>query len=139
MNPNIAQCSVSSNNIKGTLRGMHYQTPPHEEAKLVRCLAGASYHVIIDLRRDSDGFLKWISIELTAGSKNLLYVPEGFAHGFLTLRDNSEIFYQMSKPYHPESAAGIRWNDPLFSIEWPGEVVSMSDRDRQFLDFVPES
>lgn len=139
MNPTVAQCNISFNPAKGTLRGIHYQAPPHEEAKLVRCLQGAAYHVIVDLRHDPDCFPQWAAVELTADSRRMLYVPEGVAHGFLTLVDNSEIFYQMSEPYHPESAAGIRWDDPVFGIEWPGEVVSMSDRDRHFPDFAPQT
>lgn len=137
MNPNVAQCSISFNRTRGTLRGMHYQTSPHEEAKLIRCVAGATYHVVVDLRHGTDGFLQWTAVELAADSRRMLYAPEGLAHGFLTLENNSEVFYQMSNPYHPESAAGVRWDDPTFGIEWPGEVVSMSDRDRQFPDFSP--
>ena len=139
MNPNVAQCNVSFNRAKGTLRGMHYQTAPHEEAKLVRCVAGAAYHVIVDLRDDTDSFMQWTTVELAADSRRMLYVPEGVAHGFLTLSDNSEILYQMSQAYHPDSAAGIRWDDPVFGIEWPGEVVAISDRDRQFPDFTPRT
>jgi len=126
------QCSVSFNLRRGTLRGMHYQKPPHEEEKLVRCTAGAIFDVILDLRRQSQTYLGWVGIELSASNHKSVYVPAGCAHGFLTLEDNSEITYQMSQAYCPGSAAGVRWDDPAFGIEWPASNVIMSDRDRGY-------
>jgi dTDP-4-dehydrorhamnose 3,5-epimerase len=130
LNPNIAQCNTSLNRRKGTLRGMHYQIPPHEEAKLVRCTAGAIYDVIVDLRPGSPTWAQWIAVELTSQNRLMVYVPEGFAHGFQTLADNSEVCYQMSATYSPESARGVRWDDPAFGIEWPLSVSVISERDR---------
>lgn len=135
LNPNLVQCSVSFNKLKGTLRGMHYQKKPHEEAKLVRCTMGAIYDVILDLRPDSPTFNLWVGIELSAANRCALYIPEGFAHGFLTLADESEVFYQMSEFFHSECNDGVRWNDPAFAIDWPGEVTLMSERDRCYPDF----
>lgn len=135
LNPVVVQCSTSFNRAKGTLRGMHYQTAPNEECKLVQCISGSTYHVIIDLRERSDTHLQWTSVRLSSGKKNLLYVPEGLAHGFLTLEDNCEVHYQMSEFYQPDSAAGIRWNDPAFGVEWPDDVLEISDRDESFPDF----
>lgn len=119
LNPDLVQCNISFNAKKGTLRGMHYQSKPHEEAKLVRCTRGSIYDVIIDIRPDSSTFKSWFAVELCSGKYNMLYIPEGFAHGFLTLEDNTEVFYQMSDFYYPELAKGIRWDDPLFAIKWP--------------------
>jgi len=135
LNSNLVQCNISFNKKRGTLRGMHYQVPPHEEAKLVRCTMGAIYDVIIDLRPDSQTFKQWISVELTAENRKMIYVPEGFAHGFLTLEDNTEVFYQMSEFYAPECARGVRWNDPAFCIKWPIDIRVISERDRQYPDF----
>lgn len=129
------QCNISFNKARGTLRGMHYQKRPHAEAKLVRCTQGAIYDVIIDLRHDSDTFTQYFSVELTAANRNALYVPEGFAHGFQTLGDDTEVHYQMFNFFAPESAAGVRWNDPAFHIEWPQKVSIMSDKDRTYPDF----
>lgn len=137
LNPNLVQCNISFNKKKGTLRGMHYQKKPHEEAKLVRCTMGAIFDVIIDLRSDSPSFKQWTGIELTADSRQMLYVPEGFAHGFLTLSDDSEVFYQMSEFYHPECAAGVCWNDPVFGITWPDAVNSISEHDCTYPEFRP--
>ena len=131
LNPCVAQCNISFNKKKGALRGMHYQTEPHAEVKLVRCNRGAIYDVIIDLRPGSPTYKEWVSVELTADNRRMFYVPEGFAHGFQTLTDNSEVFYQMSEFYHPESARGVRWNDPAFGIKWPKihyRIVSEIDR-----------
>lgn len=136
LNPRLAQCNVSFNLRRGTLRGMHYQAAPHAEAKLVRCTRGAIYDVAVDLRPDSPTFLRWAAAELTADNRRALYIPEGCAHGFLTLEDNTEVFYQMSEFYHPEAARGVRWNDPAFGIEWPAEVKVISERDRSYPDFV---
>jgi len=132
LNPNLVQCNISFNLKKGTLRGMHYQANPHEEAKLVRCIRGAIYDVIIDIRPDSSTFKDWLSVDLNADNRKMLYIPEGFAHGFQTLDDNSEVFYQMSNFYHPESARGIRWNDPEFQLEWQIESKIISERDLSY-------
>jgi dTDP-4-dehydrorhamnose 3,5-epimerase len=132
MNFRVAQCSISFNNLRGTLRGMHYQDEPQQEVKLVRCTAGAIHDVIVDLRRDSPTYCRWFGVELTAANRKLLYVPEGFAHGFQTLEDNSEVFYQISEMYHPESARGVRWDDPLFGIDWPVANPTLSPRDAAF-------
>lgn len=135
LNTSLVQCNISFNKRKGTLRGMHFQTPPYEEAKLVRCTMGAIYDVIIDLRPNSDTFKKWFALELSSENRKMLYVPEGFAHGFVTLTDNTEVFYQMSQFYHPEYAAGVRWDDPAFNISWPLDVKVISDKDRSYPDF----
>lgn len=130
----LVQCSISRNYRKGTLRGMHYQLPPHVEAKLVRCTTGAIYDVIIDLRPDSPTLRRYFGVVLSAENQRALYVPEGFAHGFLTLTDNSEVFYQMSEFYDPAAARGVRWNDPAFGISWPEPVMVISERDRNYPD-----
>jgi dTDP-4-dehydrorhamnose 3,5-epimerase len=135
LNPRLVQCSISYNKSKGTLRGIHYQTATYEEAKLVRCTSGSIYDAIIDLRPQSPTFRQYIGLVLTARNHKMLYVPEGFAHGFLTLEDNTEVFYQMSEFYSPEHARGVRWNDPAFGIEWPLAPTAMSDRDRSCPDF----
>jgi dTDP-4-dehydrorhamnose 3,5-epimerase len=137
LNTNVVQCNISYNKKKGTLRGMHYQAAPHEEAKLVRCTRGAIYDVIIDLQPGSPTFRHWIGMELTEHNRQMLYIPEGFAHGFLTLRDDTEVFYQMSEPYSAEHARGVRWNDPAFGIQWPEEVSTISDKDNRITDFLP--
>jgi dTDP-4-dehydrorhamnose 3,5-epimerase len=137
LNPNLAQCSVSFNKRKGTLRGMHYQEQPFAEAKLVRCCAGAIYDVIVDLRRASPTHRKWIAVELSASNRKMLYVPEGVAHGFQTLTDEAEVSYQISEVYTLESARGVRWNDPLFAIDWPISDPIVSERDRTFPDYAP--
>jgi dTDP-4-dehydrorhamnose 3,5-epimerase len=133
----LVQCSISFNRRKGTLRGMHYQIPPHEEAKLVRCTLGAIYDVIVDLRTDSPTYLKHFAVELSQDNRKMLYVPEGCAHGFQTLADDTEVYYQMSEYYSPECSAGHRWNDPAFGIDWPLEVSVISDRDNRYPDFSP--
>jgi dTDP-4-dehydrorhamnose 3,5-epimerase len=135
LNPNLVQCNISFNTRKGTLRGMHYQAPPFGEAKVVRCTRGSIYDVVLDLREDSITFRQWIGVELSAKNRRMLYIPEGCAHGFLTLQDETEVFYQMSEFYNPESARGVRWNDPVFAIEWPGKVEMISERDRTYPDF----
>jgi dTDP-4-dehydrorhamnose 3,5-epimerase len=136
LNPRLVQCSISFNRRKGTLRGMHFQAAPHEEAKLVRCTRGAIYDVIVDLRPDSPTFKRWTAVDLTAENRRMLYVPEGFAHGFQTLEDESEVSYQMSEYYHAASARGVRWDDPAFGIEWPVEERTISARDRHYPDFL---
>ena len=130
LNPRLVQCSLSFNARKGTLRGMHYQAAPHAEAKLIRCTMGAIYDVALDLRPASATFKQWVAAELTAKNRRMLYIPEGLAHGFQTLTDGAEVFYQMSELYHPQSARGVLWNDPAFAIEWPpSESRTMSKRD----------
>ncbi len=136
LNPRLVQCNVSFNRRRGTLRGMHYQVAPYAEAKLVRCTRGAIYDVIIDLRPDSPTFTQWIAVELTADNHRMLYIPEQFAHGFQTLEDNTEVFYQMSEFYAPECARGVRWNDPAFAIAWPPAERIISERDRHYPDFL---
>jgi dTDP-4-dehydrorhamnose 3,5-epimerase len=135
LNPRVVQCNISFNKKQGTLRGMHYQAAPYEEAKLVRCTRGALYDVIIDLRSDSQTFKEWFSVELTAQNHRALYVPEGFAHGFQTLVDDTEVFYQMSEFYHPECTRGVRWDDPAFGIEWFSDPPILSRQDREYADF----
>lgn len=129
------QSSLSFNNKRGTLRGMHYQVAPYEEVKLIRCTQGAIYDVIIDLRPESPSFGQHVAIVLSAESRALLYVPEQFAHGFQTLVDNTEIFYQMTAEYAPDHARGIRWNDPAFAVPWPAAERIMNARDRDYPDF----
>jgi dTDP-4-dehydrorhamnose 3,5-epimerase len=135
LNPTLRQCNVSFNGRKGTLRGLHYQAAPHPEAKLVRCTKGAIYDVVVDLRRESQTYKQWIGVTLTAENRRMLYVPEECGHGFLTLGDESEVFYQMSEFYHPDLARGVRWNDPAFAIAWPEEPRQISERDRTYPDF----
>jgi dTDP-4-dehydrorhamnose 3,5-epimerase len=135
LNPELAQCNISFNRRTGTLRGMHYQSAPHAETRIVRCTSGAIYDVIVDLRSQSATYKRWFSVELTAENRRMLYIPEGFAHGFITLRDDTEVFYQMTEFYAPEFARGVRWNDPAFGIEWPGEIQVMAEHDRLFPDF----
>jgi dTDP-4-dehydrorhamnose 3,5-epimerase len=131
----LVQCNVSFNHRRGTLRGMHYQTAPHAEAKLVRCTMGAIHDVIVDLRRDSPTFRQWVAVELTAHNRRTIFVPEGLAHGFQTLADESEVFYQMLEFHHPECARGVRWDDPAFAIAWPLPIATISDTDRGYADF----
>ncbi len=125
----MPQSSVSYNLRKGTLRGLHYQAPPHGEAKLVRCTAGAIIDVIVDLRGDSPTRHRWIGTELTADNRRALFIPKGFAHGFITLRDHTEVLYMISVPYVPGAERGVRWNDPALAIKWPIEPVVISARD----------
>ena len=131
LNPSLVQCNVSFNLRKGTLRGMHYHVEPFPEAKLVRCTMGMIYDVIIDLRKDSNTFLNWMGIELSASNKKMLYIPEGFAHGFQCLEDNCELIYHHSEFYKPGAESGIRYNDPLINIKWPLPVTVISARDEQ--------
>lgn len=134
LDPFVSQCNISFNERKFTLRGMHYNVPPHEEAKLVICYSGAIYDVIIDLRPQSATFCRWYGINLSPNG-SMLYIPRGLAHGFQTLEDNTTVFYQMSEAYHPECARGVRWNDPRFAIPWPNPTPIISDRDKQYPDF----
>jgi dTDP-4-dehydrorhamnose 3,5-epimerase len=132
----FVQCNTSFNTRAGTLRGMHIQIEPQPEAKLVRCTRGAIFDVIVDVRRDSPTFRQWYGAELTADNRKALFIPFGFVHGFQTLEENSEVFYHMSEFYEPSLARGYRWNDPAFAIDWPIADPVMSDRDRQYPDFV---
>jgi dTDP-4-dehydrorhamnose 3,5-epimerase len=137
LNPSVAQCNVSYNRRKGTLRGLHYQVAPFSEARLVTCITGSIYDVIVDLRPDSPHYCGWFAVKLSGRRpRSMLYVPEGFAHGFQTLEDETEVFYQMSQFYSADSAKGLRWNDPAFSIIWPEDHRIISERDRSFPDFV---
>jgi dTDP-4-dehydrorhamnose 3,5-epimerase len=131
----LVQCSTSFNARRGTLRGLHYQAAPFAEAKLVRCTAGAIYDIALDLRESSTTFLQWHGAHLNSRNRHALYVPEGCAHGFLTIEDDSEVFYQMTEFYRPESARGVRWDDPAFNIVWPEKITVISDRDRALPDF----
>lgn len=135
LNPDLVQCNISFNRRKGTLRGMHYQAEPNAEAKLVRCTRGAFYDVIIDLRRSSPTFRHWLAVELTSENRRMLYIPEGFAHGFQTLADETEVLYQMSTFFVPGAARGVRWDDPAFGIQWPEADRIMSAKDRNYPDF----
>lgn len=139
LNTRIAQCNVSYNGKKGTWRGLHLQVSPYQEAKLVQCISGAIYDVIVDLRPKSATFLKHLGVILRAEEYQMLYVPEGFAHGFLTLTDHVNVFYQISEFYAPEYARGFRWNDPAFGIALPEEVKVISDRDARYPDFSLDS
>jgi dTDP-4-dehydrorhamnose 3,5-epimerase len=132
LDPRIAQCSLSWNHARGTLRGMHYQIAPHEEAKTVRAVAGAIFDVAVDLRGDSPTRGKWFGIELTAANFRALHIPAGLAHGFLTLEDASVVHYQISTPYVPDAHRGIRWDDPAVAIDWPFQPVLVNERDRSF-------
>jgi len=133
----MKQCSVSFNAHRGTLRGLHFQAAPHDEEKLVRCTAGAVFDVAVDLRAGSPTYRQWYGTELTAANHRALYVPKGFAHGFVTMTDDSEVFYMMSEPYAPGFARGFRWNDPAFAIGWPMEPVVISARDAGYAWFDP--
>ena len=127
----MVQCSTGFNREAGTLRGMHFQTSPHTEAKVVRCTQGTIYDVAVDLRHDSPTFTKWMSVELSADNRRALYIPEGCAHGFQSLTDDAEVLYMMSAYYHPEAATGVRYDDPAFGIEWPEmptRIISETDR-----------
>lgn len=137
LNPNLVQCNVSFNRRAGTLRGMHYQAAPHAEAKLIRCTMGAAYDVLVDLRPEQPTYRQWVAVELSAESRRMVYIPEGCAHGFQTLCDDTELFYQMSAPYVPEAARGVRWNDPMLGITWPLPVGEIAPRDAQFEELRP--
>ena len=136
LNSRFVETNISFNEQKGTLRGMHYQLPPYEQAKLVRCTRGSIYDVIIDLRPESPTFKQWFPLEMSAENRLMLYVPAKFAHGFQTLEDQTEVTYQTSAYYAPEHGRGVRWNDPAFNISWPNDNLIMIDRDRNYQDFV---
>jgi dTDP-4-dehydrorhamnose 3,5-epimerase len=135
LNPRVVQCSISFNTRKGTLRGMHYQVPPFAEVKIVRCTQGAVYDVVLDLRPESPTYRDWVAVVLSSANRRMLYIPDGCAHGFLTLEDETEVFYQMSEFYDPGSTRGVRWDDPAFGITWPGKVEVISQRDNAYLNF----
>jgi dTDP-4-dehydrorhamnose 3,5-epimerase len=138
LNPAFVQCNMSVSSPKGVLRGMHYQVAPYEEAKLIRCTRGAIWDVIVDLREGSETFKQWVSEEMTCDNRKMLYIPEGIAHGFLTLSNDTEVLYQMSQFYMPEFARGVRWDDPAFGILWPEKVTVISEKDRNYPDFGPD-
>jgi dTDP-4-dehydrorhamnose 3,5-epimerase len=129
------QCSISFNRKAGTLRGMHYQVEPHSECKLVRCTMGAVYDVALDLRPNSASYKSWFAVELSAHNRRMLYIPKNVAHGFQSLRDDSEVLYQISTPYQPTASVGLRWDDRAFNISWPRPVACISEKDRLILDF----
>jgi dTDP-4-dehydrorhamnose 3,5-epimerase len=136
LNPNIEQCSLSFNQTRGTLRGLHLQIAPHEETKLVRCIRNAVFDVIVDLRSQSTSYLQWYAVELSADNRRSIYIPEGVAHGFQSLSDNCEVFYQISTAYRPNCSRGIRWDDPKLKIRSPvsDPIVSARDMALPFLD-----
>lgn len=134
---NFVQCNISYNRARGTLRGLHFQLEPRPEGKLVRCTLGAAYDVVVDLRKDSPTYCQHIGVEISAANRLAVYVPPGFAHGFQSLADDTELLYQMTEYYVPELAAGVRWDDAAFGIRWPIENAIISARDRSFPDFVP--
>jgi dTDP-4-dehydrorhamnose 3,5-epimerase len=135
LDSHLVECSISFNRKRGTLRGMHYQAAPHGQVKIVRCTKGSIHDVIIDLRAGSPTFKRWESVELSEANHRMLYIPKDFAHGFLTLEDATEVFYQMSDPYAPESGRGVRWDDRAFGISWPAPVSMINERDRSYPDF----
>ena len=133
LNPNLAQANLSYNRHRHTLRGMHYQKPPNEEAKLVRCIRGAIYDVIVDLRAGSPTYCQWVGVTLSAENRHMIYVPEGFAHGFQTLEDDTELFYLMTEFHTPGAEAGARWDDAAFGIRWPDAGTRLiAERDRSW-------
>jgi dTDP-4-dehydrorhamnose 3,5-epimerase len=133
----VAQCNISYNEKRGTLRGLHFQEKPFEEDKIVRCTKGLIYDVAVDLRSNSPTFRRWFAVELSEENRQAIFIPKGFAHGFQTLVDGSEVLYQMSEFYHPEAQAGVRWNDPAFGIQWPLPEANLSPKDAALPDFVP--
>jgi dTDP-4-dehydrorhamnose 3,5-epimerase len=135
LHPKLAQCSLSYNHSAGTLRGMHYQSAPSQEVKVVRCVRGSIHDVLIDLRRESPTYRKWVARELTADNRLSFYVPQGVAHGFVTLSDGAEVLYLISTPHEPGLARGVRWDDPAFNVEWPRRPAVISERDRTYPDF----
>jgi dTDP-4-dehydrorhamnose 3,5-epimerase len=135
LNPRVTQCNLSYNYKKGTLRGMHFQVEPAAEVKLVRCTRGAIYDVIVDIRPGSPTYLEYAGVELSADNRRTLYVPEMFAHGYQTLTDDAEVFYQVSQDFAPKHARGYRYNDPAFNIEWPLPVSEISEKDKNWASF----
>jgi dTDP-4-dehydrorhamnose 3,5-epimerase len=135
LNTTVVQTNIGFSPLKGTLRGLHYQKAPYEEAKLVRCTSGSLYDVILDLRKDSPTFGQWFGLELSSKNHKMLYVPEGFAHGYLTLEEDTELFYQTSQFYDRDSARGVRYNDPAFHIKWPISIQLISENDLNWPDY----
>jgi len=136
LSANFVEAGISFNLRRHTVRGMHFQAAPHAQAKLVRCTRGAIFDALIDLRPESPTYKQWFAHELTAENRLMLYIPEGFAHGFQTLAEETEVFYQLSERYTPASERGVRWNDPVFGIEWPEtETIIINERDRTYPDF----
>lgn len=133
--PDFVQCNISFNIRKGTLRGMHFQKRPYGEVKIIRCTRGAVFDVVIDLRPDSATYLKWFGATLTHDNRKMIYAPKGFAHGYLTLKDYSEVFYQVSEFYSPDHESGVRWDDPAFNITWPEPVTLVSQKDSSYPDY----
>lgn len=132
LDSNLVQCNISFNKKKGTVRGMHFQKYPHEETKLIRCVKGNVFEVLIDIREKSESFHKWTFVELSEKKSEMLYVPKGFALGFQTLSDDTELLYQMSEYFHQESSGGIKWDDPKIGIKWPLECTVISEKDKSF-------
>jgi dTDP-4-dehydrorhamnose 3,5-epimerase len=138
LDTHLSQCSLSRNTTAGTLRGLHFQQPPHAEVKLVRCTRGSLFDVVVDLRPESATYCQWIGVELDAREARALYIPKGCAHGFQTLEDETDVLYMISDPYVPSAASGVRWNDPVFAIDWPSaDRRTISDRDRSWPDYSP--
>lgn len=134
--PDLSQANLSYNRLKGTLRGLHYQHPPYPETKLVRCVAGSLFDVIVDVRPESSTYREWFGVELSAANQLAVFVPRGFAHGLVTLQDDTSVFYMASEFYAPDSEAGLRWDDPNIGIDWPIEPTVISEKDRAWPDHV---
>jgi dTDP-4-dehydrorhamnose 3,5-epimerase len=137
LDPQVEQCNISGNLKRGTFRGLHAQRKPHQETKLVRCEKGSLYDLVLDLRPDSPSYMKHFGIELSEENRRLLYIPKGCYHGFITLADDTVVFYQLSHAYAPDHAHGVRWNDPAFGIELPIEVAIINERDANYPDYQP--
>jgi dTDP-4-dehydrorhamnose 3,5-epimerase len=135
LNIQFPQCNISYNEKKATLRGMHYQKEPYGEVKIVRCTSGSVYDVIVDLRPLSSTYCKWFGLELSSLNRKAIYIPRGMAHGYVTLTDNTELLYMMSEFYNSDSAKGVRWNDPIFNIQWPLSPLLVSERDMNHADY----
>lgn len=129
LDADIAEASIAWNEVRGTVRGLHYQEAPRSEAKTVTCVAGSVWDVAVDLRPGSGTLHRWVGVELSATNRRSLYIPQGCAHGYLTLSDGAELHYRTSVPYRPDLERGVRWNDPTLAIEWPGQIIRISDRD----------
>jgi len=132
--PDLVQANLSYNRLRGTLRGLHYQHPPYQETKLVRCVAGSLFDVIVDVRPESSTYRRWFGVELSEANQLALFVPRGFAHGLIVLQDETSVFYMVSESYAPDSEAGLRWDDPGIGIDWPIEPTVISEKDRAWPD-----
>ena len=135
LDANLTQCNIAFNTHKGTLRGMHFQKDPHAEVKIVRCSRGSAYDVLVDLRSQSPTYKQWLAIEISMFNRRSIYIPQGVAHGYLTLENDTELHYQMSSAYVPEASSGIRWDDPVFAIDWPFTPCVISDKDNSYPDY----